>query len=167
MDFEVIIYGGGVTFFIIILYTYRSGQLVYGHFRECNCTIPASHCTCLDVKRHYSACFQRNSIWFGIENIRKQTQLILDGIYLALNSDRSISLILFSVASVCVCSIVNVTYVWKGIAQRSGSLYIKSYKENSRHRTFSRSKSLRSLRTNELTNKLTPATSRHFSTGSA
>lgn len=47
-------------------------------------------------------------------------------IYRALNSDRSISLIRFSVVAVCVCSIVNVTYVWNGIAHLPGSLYIKS-----------------------------------------
>lgn len=46
--------------------------------------------------------------------------------YLALKSDRSISFTLLVVGIVCVWSIVNVTYVWNGIAQRSGSLYIKS-----------------------------------------
>lgn len=46
--------------------------------------------------------------------------------HFALYIDRSISFTDLSVAIVWVCNIVNVTYVWNGMAQRSGSLYIRS-----------------------------------------
>lgn len=61
--------------------------------------------------------------------------------YLALNRDLSISLTRLSVNAVCVCSMVNVTYVWNGIAHLAGSLYMRSYfyefdKENKNWPTF-------------------------------
>lgn len=115
--------------------------------------------------------------------------------YRALNNDRSISLTRFSVVAVCVCSMVNVTYVWNGIAHLAGSLYIKSCQwatmNNKNHLQASKLDDaidtlwvmsvpsaidypeklpLHTYNNNSwlgaLTRRLTPSTLRHFSTGS-
>lgn len=62
-----------------------------------------------------------------VKLIQKQFQVSVRKIAnLALNNDRSMSFTGLVVGSVCVVNIVNVTYVWNGIAHLAGSLYIKS-----------------------------------------
>lgn len=115
-----------------INHAYLSDRLECEYFCRCTHTTPAwcdtflcGVCCLLSLPR-------RNSVYvaFHSSRVSKNKSAFLWTIekcaYLALNSDRSISLIRLLVCSVCVCSIVSVAYVWNGNAHLSLSLYINS-----------------------------------------